>query len=49
MLPTRGSVFLLASSMGDTPATPAIATIIPAIGDAARPILAESCNGNTRE
>ena len=42
MLPIRGRVFLFASSMGDTPATPAMATMIPAMGDAARPILVVS-------
>ena len=47
MLPTSGSVFRLASSMGDTPATPAMATMIPAMGDAARPMLADSCKGST--
>ncbi len=45
MLPIRGRVFLFASSMGDTPATPAMATMIPAMGDAARPMLADNCKG----
>ncbi len=35
----------MASSTGETPATPAIATITPAIGDVALPMLAESCIG----
>ena len=47
MLPIRGGAFLLASSMGDTSATPAMATITPAIGEAARPMLAASCKGST--
>ena len=49
MLPIRGRVFLFASSMGDTPATPAMATMIPAMGDAARPMLADNCKGSTRD
>ena len=36
----------LASSIGEAPATPAIATITPAIGDAERPMLDANWEGN---
>ena len=38
-LSVSGIILRLASSMGDAPATPAMATMTPAIGEAERPIL----------
>ena len=35
----KGRILRLAKSIGDTSATPAIATITPAIGEAERPML----------
>ena len=43
--PIKGNVLRLANSTDDTPATPAMATMTPAIGDAARPMLAANCKG----
>ena len=45
-LNASGTRFRLASSMGEAPATPAIATITPAIGDAERPMLDANWEGN---
>ena len=45
----NGMVLRLASSKGEAPTTPAMATIIPAMGDAARPMLEANCIGRTND
>lgn len=44
----NGAALRFAKFIGEAPATPAIATITPAIGDEALPMLEASCVGSTK-